>query len=83
MVKIISVSLTEDEKGWLEDMDISPTALIKQKISEMMTSSMSQRKRIMALEAEAASNELISQKRLKFIMDKGLTDEYNGTNKLV
>lgn len=34
--KIVSVSLTPQEKEFLDSMDISPTALIKQKIIEVM-----------------------------------------------
>lgn len=80
MAKILSISVTAEEKQWLEDMNLSPTALIKQKIGEMQTASRAQRQRIVELERELEQTQEVSMKRLKFIIDKGLSEEYNGLN---
>lgn len=76
MSKIISISLTHQEKQWLEDMELSPTALIKQKITEMQVSTLAQRNRIKGLEA----NIQLMQNRVallyKFIEEKKLFEEF-------
>jgi hypothetical protein len=66
---VTSISLTSQEKEWLDDMELSPTALIKQKIMEMMTNSMAQRRRVLELETNITK----LQDRLAFLyefMDK-------------
>lgn len=62
---VTSISLTSQEKEWLDDMELSPTALLKQKISEMMTNSMAQRRRV----AELEKNIEKLQNRLAFIYE--------------
>lgn len=78
--KIISISLTAQEKEWLDDMDISPTALMKQKISEMMTSSLVQRKRIKELEEKVENFVKRIEDVYSFLEEKGLSDEYLSRN---
>lgn len=78
MAKIISISITEEEKQYLDDMELSPTALFKQKLLELMTSSRAQAKRIRQLEQDYEKLDKISMDRLKFIMDNGLIEKYNG-----
>lgn len=74
--KIISISLTAQEKEWLDDMEISPTALMKQKIMEMMTSSLVQRKRIKELEENVAKLQARVEDTYSFMKEKGVLDEY-------
>lgn len=50
MTKILSISVADSEKEYLESMDLSPTALFKQKLSEIMASGRAQAKRVEALE---------------------------------
>lgn len=78
--KIISISLTAQEKEWLDDMEISPTALMKQKITEMMTSSIAQRKRIKELEEKIENFVKRIDGLYSFLEEKGLTDEYLNRN---
>lgn len=76
MAKIVSISMTEQEKEWLDDMEISPTALMKQKISEMMTSSLSQRKRIKDLEENIEKLVLRIEKMYQFMETKSILSEW-------
>lgn len=78
--KIISISLTGQEKEWLDDMELSPTALMKQKISEMMTSSLVQRKRVKELEDTIERLTKRIESLSNYINKKGLYDEYLAFN---
>lgn len=80
MPKIISISLTSEEKDFLDNMELSPTALMKQKIMEMMTSTLSQRKRIQELEELYDKECQNSSRKSRFIVSKGLLEEFNGFN---
>ncbi len=65
MTKIISISLTDEEKGYLEDMELSPTALLKIKIQENMLGSLSLRRTIDKYEANITG----LQNRIKILYD--------------
>lgn len=81
--KIVSISLTQQEKEWLDDMDLSPTALMKQKIGEMMTSSLAQRKRVKELEEVVERLNKRLEKVYQFIESKGLYNELEGYNNVL
>lgn len=51
MVKIISISLTETEKKFLDDMELSPTGLFKQKLKEVMENSYNYQNKLEVREA--------------------------------
>lgn len=75
--QIISISLTATEKEFLEYMELSPTALMKQKISELMTSSMAQRKEIAHLRENIAKlQDRISSFNI-YLDEKNLLEDYN------
>lgn len=80
MTKILSISVTDEEKQWLDDMELSPTALIKQKISEMMTSSRAQSKRIRQLEDHVVKIGQLLERKGTFIAEKNLEEEFNKWN---
>jgi hypothetical protein len=49
MVKIISISLTDEEKAWIDFNNVSPTALFKQKLQDYMIDSAHYRNKIKEL----------------------------------
>lgn len=75
MVKIISISLSDEEKAYLDDMEISPTALMKQKILELMTSSIAQRKRVKELETTVTKLAERLEQTYKYVESKGLSED--------
>lgn len=46
MTKILSISVTDEERDFLDMYNISPTALMKTRIQEMMTSTIGERKKM-------------------------------------
>lgn len=50
MTKIISISITEEEKAFLELMDLSPTGLFKQRIEQVKRDSSNYQKKLLELE---------------------------------
>lgn len=76
MTKIISISLTDEEKQFLEDMELSPTALLKNKIQELQGGLMGARKRVAELEASIEKHSAYKQNLADFINKKGLMDEF-------
>jgi hypothetical protein len=80
MGKIISISLTDEEKEWIDAMELSPTALMKFKIQESMLNSLGMRKQ---LKEQAEKIERLAQniqKYATFLETKQLVEEFNGFN---
>ncbi len=84
MVRILSVSVSEEDKVMLDDMELSPSGLLKQKLGEVRQNSLNFKNRVLDLEQNIAKLQELSKQAYAFIERHGLSDEYqrflNGAN---
>lgn len=76
MTRIISISLTDEEKEWLDDMELSPTFLMKHAVAQMMggTAQVKKRNKELSEKIEALAGKL--GRALKVLAKHELMQEY-------
>jgi len=76
MAKIISISLSEEDKKLLDVMQLSPSGLMKQKLFEVRENASNYQKLISEKDQAIERLLKLNRKLLEFVESKNLSDEF-------
>lgn len=77
MTKIISISLADGDKEFLELMELSPSGLMKQKIDDVKKNSINYQNKIAIYEQTILKLRKLLEEYSNFLDSKGLLSEIN------
>lgn len=76
MASIISVSIPENQKLFITEMNISPSQLLQESINEMIRNTLVSEKRVRELQDRISDLQELLSKYGSFIDKHGLTDDW-------
>jgi len=76
MASIISVSIPENQKNFITEMNISPSQLLQTSINELIRNTMVSEKRVRELQDRILDLQTLLSKYGNFIDKHGLTNEW-------
>lgn len=76
MAVVISVSITKEQKDFLDEMQVSPSELLQRSITDMIQSHKINREAVLELQRKLQVWIEMAQKQREFIEKRGILEEY-------